>query len=295
VNLAEALVNQNGDKIDNPQDYSPLIANADEATTTTAATLDTPNPGTLDDTATTIEGSHKIYPHKYLYYKNREAVLCDLEKQKSHTVYHGTSRGARFYGAAAALNPQSSFKNMEIIFALAQAALLTDAGFDDVELEDFACSVPSAQTISEHVAKTATDSKFLAAEEILSVESKVFLICDTGALKTQNAHFVKILAWYSKEEGRIKTFVIDADDSDGTSEDCAETILHSLERFFGDAETIKAILNGQNTDSGGGGTGVSFYKTLDSLGLCVSRDEYMVSYCTEKVHPNVTESVTFLP
>jgi hypothetical protein len=174
ANLTEALVNQNGDKIDNPQDYSPLIATADKATTTTAATLDTTAPCTLDDTATTIEGSHKIYPHKYSYYKNREAVLRDLEKQKSHTIYRGTSRGARFYGAAAALNPQSSLQNMELTFALVQAALLADAGFDDVELEDFACSVPSAQSISEHVAKTATDSKFLAAKEILSAESKVF-------------------------------------------------------------------------------------------------------------------------
>jgi hypothetical protein len=102
-------------------------------------------------------------------------VLRDLEKQKSHTVlYHGTSRGARFYGAAAALNPQSSFKNIELTFALAQAALLADAGFDEVELEDFACSVPSAQSISEHVAKTATDSKFLPFQAILSAESKVF-------------------------------------------------------------------------------------------------------------------------
>jgi hypothetical protein len=66
VNLTEALVNQNGDKIDNPQDYSPLvIATADEATTTTAATLDTTAPCTLDDTARTTEGSHTIYPHKY--------------------------------------------------------------------------------------------------------------------------------------------------------------------------------------------------------------------------------------
>jgi hypothetical protein len=76
-------------------------------------------------------------------------------------------------------------------------------------------------------------------------------------LKTRNVHFGKILAWYSKEEGRIKKFVIDADDSDGTSEDCAEAILHSLERFFRDTATIKAILNGQTTDLAGGGTGFS--------------------------------------
>jgi hypothetical protein len=75
-------------------------------------------------------------------------------------------------------------------------------------------------------------------------------------------------------------FVIDADDSDGTSEDCTEAVLHSLERFFGDTETIKAILSGQTTDSGGGVTGTSFFKKLDSQGLCVSRDGYLLSYCT---------------
>jgi hypothetical protein len=42
--------------------------------------------------------------------------------------------------------------------------------------------------------------KFVAADKILEDDARVFLICDKGALKTENAHFVKILAWYSKKE-----------------------------------------------------------------------------------------------
>jgi hypothetical protein len=67
-------------------------------------------------------------------------VLRDLEKQKSHTVCHDTSRGARFYGAAAALNPQSSFKIMELTFALAQAALLADG---QAQVVQYVCTVYS--------------------------------------------------------------------------------------------------------------------------------------------------------
>ena len=77
-------------------------------------------------------------------------------------------------------------------------------GVNLVKLSDLAYSVPSASTLSEFVADAATDSKFVAAEEILEEGAQVFLICDKGALKTANAHFVKILAWYSKKERHVK-------------------------------------------------------------------------------------------
>jgi hypothetical protein len=44
---------------------------------------------------------------------------------------------------------------------------------------------------------------------------------------------VKLIAWCNIEEGRVKIFDLYADDSDGTSEQCAEGLKHSIFSFFG--------------------------------------------------------------
>jgi hypothetical protein len=124
-----------------------------------------------------------------------------LKKQVRKTKYHGGSTlGKKLNGAAVALHPQSPFKALELTFAPSHVMLLADAELNTVKLSDLAYYVPSTSTLLEFVADAATYSKFIAAEEILEEGGKVFLICDKGALKTANAHFVKILAWYSKKE-----------------------------------------------------------------------------------------------
>jgi hypothetical protein len=96
-------------------------------------------------------------------------------------------------------------------------------------------------------------------------------------LKVANAHFVKILAWYSRKERRVKTFMLDSEDSDGHSNECADAIRHSLSKFFGGDDTIIAVLNGQMTDSGGGGVGKSLYDHLEELSLCIPSDGYCLN------------------
>jgi hypothetical protein len=230
-----------------------------------------------------IETSYfrKIYGPAYARKENDAAAYQRLKKQVKKTKYHGGSAlGKRLYGAAVALNPQSSFKALELTFALSHAALLADAGVNLVKLSDLAYSVPSGSTLSEFVADAATDSKFVAAEEILEEGAKVFLICDKGALKTANAHFVKILAWYSKKERRVKMFCLDTEDTDGHSNECADAIKHSLLNFFGSEDSISAVLYGQMTDSGGGGVGKSLYLHLDKRSLCTPANEYLTGFCT---------------
>jgi hypothetical protein len=223
----------------------------------------------------------KVYGPHYAKKERDAAAYQRLKKQVTKTKYHGGSPlGKRLYGATAALNPQSSFGNLELTIALSHSALLADAGIELVNYRDLACSVPSASKLSEFVADSATDSKFLAAEEILEEGAKVFLVCDKGALKTANAHFVKILAWYSRKEGRVKSFMLDSEDSDGHSNECADAIRHSLSKFFGDNEKIIAVLNGQATDSGGGGVGKSLYENLEELNLCIPSEGYLMSFCT---------------
>jgi hypothetical protein len=83
----------------------------------------------------------------------------------------------------------------------------------------------------------------------------LFLLCDRGAKKTANAHLVKILCWWSKLDKKINILNMDSDDTDGTSMACAHAIQHALPQLFGGEENILAILFGQATHSGGGGTG----------------------------------------
>jgi hypothetical protein len=149
-----------------------------------------------------------------------------------------------------------------------------------MDLKKLANTVPSAATLKDFIIDAATDSAFQAWEEIVQESLKLFLLCDKGAKKTANAHFVKILCWWSKLDKKIKTFNMDSNDTDGTSAVCAHAIEHSLLQLFGGQDNILAMLFGQATDSGGGGTGSSFYKELTKLGLLSAIESYLKSFCT---------------
>jgi hypothetical protein len=181
------------------------------------------------------------------------------------------------YAPAATLSPQTSFKNLELILALNQAAFLVDSGvgFREEDLKKLANTVPSAATLKDFIIDAATDSAFLAWEEMVQDSSKFVLLCDKGAKKTASAHFVKILCWWSKLDKKIKTFNMDSKDTDGTSAACAHVIEHALLQLFGGQDNILAMLFGQATDSGGGGTGNSFYKELTKLGLSSAIKSYL--------------------
>jgi hypothetical protein len=71
-------------------------------------------------------------------------------------------------------------------------------------------TVPSTATLKDCIIDAATDSAFLAWEEIVQESSKLFLLCDKGAKKTANTHLVKILCWWSKLDKKIKTFNMDS-------------------------------------------------------------------------------------
>jgi hypothetical protein len=202
-----------------------------------------------------------------------------MEQATSRQKYTGSELGKRLYGAAAALCPQGSLKNLELTIALSHAALLVDSG-NEVDISQIATSVPSATSLKEFVLNAAADAMYVASEEILREGSRLFLVADKGALKTANAHFVKIICWYSLRDKRIKTFNLDTTDSDGSSLDCALAVLHSLARLFGGIDRVIAIIFGQATDSGGGGTGYSFQRALTSKGLTAPNEVYLASFCT---------------
>jgi hypothetical protein len=68
---------------------------------------------------------------------------------------------------------------------------------------------------------------------------------------------------------------MDSEDSDGRSTDCATVVLYSLQKFFGVIVVTTGIIQGQTTDSGGGGSGKSFFEALRQAGLCAGTDPYV--------------------
>jgi hypothetical protein len=202
-------------------------------------------------------------------YKNGHDQFKNIMHQSTaRENYFGTPLGKKLYAHAAALSPQNSFKNLEMTLALNQSAFLVDSGVElkNIDLKKIAKTVPSALMLKEFVIDSATDSAFQAWDEIVQHNCKLFLLCDKGAKKTANAQFVKILCWWSTLNKKIKkTFDMDSNDTDGRSKACAHAIQHALFQRFGEQDNILAILFGQATDSGGGGTGSSFHTELSKL------------------------------
>jgi hypothetical protein len=194
--------------------------------------------------------------------------------------------GKKLYAHAAALSPQNSLENLEMILALKQAAVLVDScvGLKSIDLEKIAKTVPSASTLKEFVIDSVTDSAFQAWNEIVQHNCKLFLLCDKGSKKAANAHFIKIMCWWSTLGKKIKTFNMDFNDTDGTSKACAHAIQHALLQLFGGQDNISAINFGQATAYGGGGTGTSFHTELTKLGLSSATESYLKSFCTPSLH-----------
>ena len=121
----------------------------------------------MGDDEEVVSTTHTLVHNAHLQrYKNGLTNFNKLMNQAmGGKSYTGTPLGKRLYGAAAALNPQSSLKNLEVTASLVHAALLADAGIN-TEYNQIAKNVPSATTLKELVVDAATDSTFSAAEEL---------------------------------------------------------------------------------------------------------------------------------
>ena len=140
--------------------------------------------------------------------------------------------GQRLYAASCALSPQVSFHSQELSIALFHAALLADSDVH-VDYSKIPKNTPSRWALHEYMKDLAADTTLLAQTEIISEAAKVFLLCDKGAKKGTNAHFVKILCWWSKTEKKVKTFNLDTDNSGGKNVDGATAVKHVLQQIFG--------------------------------------------------------------
>ena len=151
------------------------------------------------------------------------------------------------------------------------AAHYADAGLD-IDKMLLCSSLPSANALKECLLDVATDSIVQLRNE-LHGNSWVYIMFDKG----QDNNLCKRLAWWSVEEKKVKTVLVDVDKLGGSSNECALALKHSMKKLTGE-ETLTVKLAGQMTDSGGGGTLESVAKELKALGL--QNDIYSIGSCT---------------
>ena len=120
-----------------------------------------------------------------------------MKQTSSREFYFGTRMGQRLYAASCVLSPQASFQSQELSITLCNAALLADSEVE-ADFTKIPKNTPSRWALQEYIKDLAADATFLAQSEIVSKGANVFLLCDKGAKKGANAHFVKILCWWSK-------------------------------------------------------------------------------------------------
>ena len=143
-----------------------------------------------------------------------------------------------------------------------------DAGIlNKTNVFKFSKSFPSESYLRNIVFRLAAENSL---ELGLRLKNKlVFLSCDKGNKKGVG-HFVKILSWW--ENSQVHKQCLDIDASEGSTEQCAVAITVSLKKIGG----IK--LQGQTTDSGGGGVLDNLACELQRQDVC--RPNYLIASCS---------------
>ena len=158
------------------------------------------------------------------------------------------------------------------IIPLIVAAFLVDLGIlSKANTDSFSKSFPSKTYLRDMMFEYAAESSYELGRKL---EGKlVFLSCDKGNKKGVG-HFVKVLSWYDRDSFLVRKQIVDIDASEGTTEACADAIAFSLRKLGGNL-----MLQGQTTDSGGGGV-------LDGLATALStrhqlcRRNYLTASCS---------------
>lgn len=111
----------------------------------------------------------------------------------------------------------------------------------------------------------------------------VHISCDKGH-KKKVGHFVKCASWLFSADRRLCVVLPDVDAGEGTTEECSQAIVKSLKKVNGGGPNGCFSLNGQLTDSGGGGILDKLAKSLQAKGVCVDDASALSAPATFIVH-----------
>jgi hypothetical protein len=210
--------------------------------------------------------------------KNRLEKLRNAD-QMIRNLRNGLQRNQRFGGGSMLMRsliaiavtscpalPLSQACNLIPLFA---ASVLVDVGIlQRANISSFSKSFASETSLRELVFSFAAENMYQLGVKVKGLQ--IFLACDKGNKKGVS-HFVKMLSWYDKRTYKVVHQLLDIDASEGATEDCADGIAASLKKIG------SVRLDGQCTDSGGGGVLDSLHLALETRQL--TRPGYLVASC----------------
>jgi hypothetical protein len=200
--------------------------------------------------------------------QNKENQIDKLYQLVQKKKYTGTPLSKRLLASALASVPGLSLTGAELVIPLVVATF-------QIDFKLFSKSFALARNLRDILILFAVHSLIEVGNQIHGADNNVFLSCGKGNKKGLS-HFVKVLPWWDKTEKKVQTFVLNINASEGTSEECAEAIQHSMKIV--NKSTITLPLKGQTTDSGGGGVSESLGNQLKKRDLC--SPTYLVASCT---------------
>jgi hypothetical protein len=222
---------------------------------------------------TGIPITHCLIVKTYLQrLRNTEKILKELQSVYQTGRFAGGSPLMRaMTSIAIASCPALPLSQAANIIPLVVGATLIDLGvLNSAKVKAFAKSFPSETYLREMLFSCAAECVLQLGHKLHRIRT-VFLSCDKGN-KSGIGHFVKFLSWYDAKTTMVVKQLLDIDASEGLTDDCADAIVASLKKIGG------IRLQGQTTDSGGGGVLDGLHRALEQRQLC--RPGYLVASCS---------------
>ena len=221
-------------------------------------------------------------PNSHVIITRSKLVELQNDQTKVKSLQRGFS-GKRFTKKASELMktylvvalasvPGLAIKAAAYLIPMIVSAFLVDHDLIP-EKDDYVKNFPSETYLRGLMMDAACKATLKLAVRLRSATA-VFIACDKGNKKGMD-HFIKYLVWWDHSLQRVVFQVLDMDASMGSHIECGLAIAKSLKKL--EFEGTPLILQGQCTDSGGGGVLEGLAIQLRSLG--VTKDEYSVLAC----------------
>jgi len=203
-------------------------------------------------------------------WENELKTLANARKKMQSFSCSTNVCGQTMWAVALASAPALGMSAAQCFVALAFYAMMVDTGLFNFRskrkpfnIQTFAQSFPSEGHLRKLMTNQAARDMASLGQRLRRNGCPVYLACDKGNKKGVS-HFVKCLCWFDFNQMKVIKQMTDMDASDGTSEDCAIAIKHSLLKLG------ELLLAGQATDSGGGGVLEGLANELSKLNLCAA-------------------------
>ena len=227
------------------------------------------------DLKTNLAASHTLIRKSQLgRYLDLAANIKQLQKSLNRTRYREDKPLSACYRKTLfcvmlASNPGLPISQACKTIPLVVSAVLEGYGIlGGCDLSSYVTSFASEGTLRNFMYETAADCTYALGHKLQTVS--VHLACDKGTKKGLE-HLVKYVSFYCLIQRRVMVHIIDIDASGGTTAAVAKSIKASFAKF----PPFK--LQGQTTDSGGGGVLDKLGDDLDLVGLC--HPNYKVAAC----------------